>query len=457
MDQLTAPARPRARKKNPKKYLTDRTLKALPPAEKGQRYEIWDCELPGFGVRVSDDPDPGRPGKAGRIMFIYYARFPRSPCPSRRTLDLYGALSLAEARERAKDWREQIRKGIDPAVAAEQARQAKLREAALAQERSFAAVAEAFIADKLPGERKGREVERDLRNVFLPVWSAKTIDEITDLDVLAIINPKKRKAPAQARNLLITAKRLFDWAIDQRIYGLHASPCDRLKPRAIIGEKIARQRRLDDDEFFAFLRAARRLRYPYGPVYQLLALTGLRLNEVADAQWSEIRNGIWTIPAARMKGRASQARDHAVPLPKAALEIIEALPRFRRGNYLFSTTAGAKPAYMSSKVKADLDARMLRTLRALARMRGEDPAAVRLEPWVNHDLRRNVRSGLSALKIDHRVAEAILAHKPQGIVGTYDVHTFIDEKRQALELWAARLQAIVEPPPANVLPFAGRR
>ncbi len=395
--------------------------------------------------------DEARPGKAGRIMFILYARYPSSPLPTRRALGRYGALSLAQARDKAADWLDKIRKGVDPAVAEEQAKQAALRKQALKQERSFAAVAEAFIADKLPGERKGREVERDIRRVFMPAWGAKAIDEINEIDVLGIINPKKRAAPAQARNLLTTAKRLFAWAIDQRVYGLNASPCDRLKPKAIIGEKVPRQRQLNDDEFFAFLRAARRLGYPYGPVYQLLALTGLRLNEVADAQWGEISNKIWTVPAARMKGRESKARDHAVPLSPAALAIVDNLPRFRQGKYMFSTSAGAKPAWISNKIKARLDARMLRTLRALARKRGDDPAAVKLEPWVNHDLRRNVRSGLSALKIDHRVAEAVLAHKPQGIVGIYDVHSFADEKREALELWAAKLQSIVEPPPPNVV------
>ena len=442
-----------ARKKNPKRYLADRALKALPPAEPGKRYEVWDTLLPGFGVRVSDDLDQGRPGKAGRIMFVLYARFPRSPFPSRRPLGLYGALSLAEAREKASEWLALIRKGIDPAWVEEQARQAALRQHALAQERSFAAVVEAFVADKLSAERKGREVERDLRHVFLPPWGSKAIDEITDLDVLAIINVKKRTAPAQARNLLGTARRLFDWAIHQRVYGISTSPCDRLKPKAIIGKKISRQRRLNDDEFFAFLRAAGRMRYPYGPVYQLLALTGLRLNELADVQWDEIRNGVLTIPASRMKGGI----ENLVPLPPTALAIIEKLPRFRRGNFLFSTTAGKKPVYISNKIKTKLDARMLRTLRAMARRRGDNPAAVRLAPWVNHDLRRNVRSGLSALKIDQRVAEAILAHKPRGIVGIYDVHSFFDEKREALKLWAAQLQSITNPPPSNVLPFAGRK
>ena len=93
----------------------------------------------------------------------------------------------------------------------------------LKKERSFAAVAEAFIEEKLPSERKGKTVEREIRSVFLPAWSAKPVDEITDLDVLSIINTKKRTAPTQARNLLATVKRLFSWAIDQRVYGLRVA------------------------------------------------------------------------------------------------------------------------------------------------------------------------------------------------------------------------------------------
>ena len=443
------------------RYFTDRSLKALQPAKAGQRYELWDTKLPGFGVRVGDATDKGRPGKAGRVAFVLYTRYPGQAWPARRVLGQYGAITLEAARAKATDWLAMIRKGIDPAVAEEQARQAALRAQAEKGGRMFAAVAEAFIAEKLPGERKGQEVARDIRNVFLPAWGAKAIDEITDLDVLAIINTKKRTAPAQARNLLGTAKRLFTWAIDQRVYGINASPCDRLKPTAIIGEKIPRQHRLNDDEFFSFLRAARRLRYPYGPVYQLLALTGLRLNEIAAAQWPEIRDGVLTVPASRMKGKESKARDHAVPLPADALKIIAGLPRFKqvgdKGRFLFSTTAGAKPVHMSNKIKDDLDASMLRTLKALARKRGDDPAAVKLEPWINHDLRRNVRSGLAVLKVAEEVREAVLAHRPAGIKGVYNVHEYLDEKRAALELWAARLQSIISPPPPNVIDMGKAR
>jgi integrase len=153
-------------------------------------------------------------------------------------------------------------------------------------------------------------------------------------------------------------------------------------------------------------------------------LTGLRLGEVSDAGWSELdpivartirqrgdapidwrsrfdqQQLTWTIPSLRMKGRNNKARAHVVPLTPDMLKILESLPLFvSGGDFLFSRNAGRKPAVMSSEIKDDLDARMLRTLRAMARQRGDDPTTVELEHWVQHDLRRVVRSGLSRLKI----------------------------------------------------------
>jgi hypothetical protein len=60
-----------------RRLITDRTLKALRPAPKGSRLEIWDTREPGFRVRVSDreNADPQRRGKAGKITFVLYGRF----------------------------------------------------------------------------------------------------------------------------------------------------------------------------------------------------------------------------------------------------------------------------------------------------------------------------------------------------------------------------------------------
>ncbi len=149
-----------------------------------------------------------------------------------------------------------------------------------------------------------------------------------------------------------------------------------------------------------------------------------------------------------MKGRNGWAREHLVPLSSAAQEVINSLPRTKNAPYLFSFN-GKLPLAMNSPIKRDLDRRMLRILQAMARHRGEDHTQVTLPNWTNHDLRRVVRSGLSALRIPHNVAEAVLAHRPPGIVGTYDVYGYFDEKREASEKWAEKLASIVDPKPTT--------
>jgi integrase len=271
-----------------------------------------------------------------------------------------------------------------------------------------------------------------------------------------VIEAKARTAPAQARNLLGTVKRFFTWAKNsrnRRRYGLMVSPATDLKPADIVGAKKTGDRVLSDVELFALWRAAERTPYPIGPVYRLLVLTGLRLNSAADAQWAEfdLAGKLWLIPKERMKGRNGTARAHVVPLVEDVLTLLEELPRFDRGDFVFSTTVGVSPVWMSSKVKARMDVRMLRTLRALARWRGEDPAKVQLPDWTNHDIRRTVRSNLSRLRVREEAREAVMAHVRPGIKGTYDLHDYLDEKREALELWAARMRALVETSPANVV------
>lgn len=450
----------------PRRTLNDRIIKAIKVTGKTKegkprtRLDVMDAVVPGFGIRVTDK---------GRRTFILIARIAGAKDPTRRELGKVGVLSLAEAREKARDWLELIRAGKDPTEEEESQR----RSEELRRTNTFAAVAEDFIKDKLAHERKGKEIERDIRREFLPdsVWGKRPISDITDLDILKVIQAKKLEAPAQARNLLGTAKRLFGWAKDQRCYGLTTSPCADLKPKAIIGQKKRRQHTLSNDEMFALWRATKRIGYPYGPIYQLLALTALRLNEVADASLSEFDpalpkvfrtagddeladqlrrlpkdNKLWVIPAERMKGKNDSAQAHAVPLTDDMLDVLASLPRFK-GKFLFSTTFGESPTWVSDKIKKEIDARMLRTLRAIARKRGDDPSTIELKPWVNHDIRRTVRSNLSRLRVTEEAREAVMAHVRPGIKGVYDHYDYLDEKRDALTLWAARLMTIVEPSP----------
>ena len=218
----------------------------------------------------------------------------------------------------------------------------------------------------------------------------------------------------------------------------------------------SRHLRLSDVELGAFWRASEQLGYPYAPLYRLLLLTGLRLNEVADAIWSEfdLPNERWTISAVRMKGKNGNARPHVVPLTDGILEVLATIPRFTQGDHVFSTTFGEKPAW-GAKIKKRLDELMLEELRSLAEERGDDPGKIRVDRWTNHDLRRTLRSGLSALRVNSDVAEAVLAHVKPGIRGVYDRYDLFDEKRQALDLWAGRLRSIVEPARGNLVKLVG--
>ena len=118
-----------------------------------------------------------------------------------------------------------------------------------------------------------------------------------------------------------------------------------------------------------------------------------------------------------MKGRRVQA----VPLAPDALALLRSLPRFA-GDFVFTTTSGARPISGYGKAKARLD-----------RLSG-------VSDWAFHDLRRTMRTGLSALPVQDLVRELVIAHARPELHRVYDQHLYLDEKREALELWEQRLR-----------------
>ena len=419
----------------PKRTLTDRLLRTLKPAKPGQRHEVMDAIVPGLAIRVTD---------TGKRTFVLIARYPGAIHPARRALGEFGELALEQGRAMARAWLALIAKGIDPQEEEERQRLAEQRKRA----NSFASVAEDFIREKLPGERRGGDAEADIRRDLIPAWGTRPITEISPHDVRAVIRAIKERGPYQAHNVLGHARRLFGWAIDAEAYGLQTSPCDRLKPKAIIGERRPRSRTFNNDEVFAYWRATARLPYPFGPLGLMLLLSGQRHSEVGSARWSEIDLAakVWTVAQERFKSDVP----HMVPLTDDMIGILAALPRFR-GDHVFSTTDGKLPTVISGKIKHRIDARMLRTLKAMARKRGDDPSRVELKAWVVHDLRRVLRTNLSALRVPDHVAEMVIGHGRQGLQRVYDQHRFVDEMRDALQQWSMRLRDIVTPPPANVV------
>ena len=382
-----------------KRVLNDRIIKAIKPPKVGQRAETWDAIVPGLGIRVTD---------TGAKSFVLVARYPGAKHPARRTLGSYGALSLEQAREKARAWLQLIQRGIDPALEVERQRLAEARKRA----GTFASIANDFVHEKLAKERQGIDAGRALRR-FVSAWGDRLAADIAALDVLAVIKPVKAHSPYMAHSMLTVLKRFYNWAIDQHVYGLETSPCDRLRPAAIIGEKKPRQRVLNEDEIFALHRAASRMHYPAGPTLLTLLLTGQRHSDVALAPWAEINleRREWIIAAGRFKSNVS----HLVPLTEPVMTLLAELPRFKGMSKLFGRS-------ITGAVKQRLDARMLRTLKALARKRGQDWRAGKLEPFVVHDIRRTMRTRLTQLKVPSEVAERVIGHGPRGLERVYNLH-----------------------------------
>ncbi len=420
--------------------LTDKLVKALRPGDR--RFDVLDALCPGFLVQVQP---------SGRITFQLRSRIGAN-WPVRRVIGQHSHLTVEQARRTARQWLELLHQGGSPEVARQTARdeQKRARDAAAAAvANTVAVVADKFIARKLKEQRRGKAVANIIRNELLPAWDNRPIGDISHRDVREAVDKViERGAATYAHNVLDATRALFAFAVDHDL--IEHNPCDRLKRRHVIGHKKHRERVLNDDELRALWRASGRLGYPFGPLYQLLVLTGARLNEVSGARWREFdfnNNNTWTVPAERFKA----GHQHMVPLTDDAIAVLRELPRFRRGDCLFSTSFGDKPVNGWSKAKQRIDRLMLQTLRALARLRGDEPAEVRLEPWVNHDVRRTVRTRLSALRVQDHIAEQVIGHGRRGIARVYDQHKFEVEKREALDKWQALLRSIVAPPPSNVV------
>jgi len=417
-----------------RKVLTDRAVKSLRPAAPGSRYIVADVIVPGLGVRVTD--------RAHRT-YVLGARFPGSKHFKRRELGEVGALTLEEARNKARDWLELIKAGRDPADVERKKRQENLRVGS----NTFGAVVDDFVVRHLRGKRKAAVVEREIRKE-LAAWMKRPIAEITRRDVVELIEAiVDRPAPAYARNIFDHARAVFNFAIARGFYGIEQSPCDRLKPRDLIGAKRVRDRVLTDDELWAVWRAAGRTPYPFGPLIKLLALTGGRLTEVARARWREFdieRERVWSIPPERFKMNAV----HRVPLTGDMIALLGELPRWKKGDFLFSMD-GEKPFNGFGRSKRRLDSRVLRAWRAAGRSRGIDRREHMIENWTPHDIRRTVRTRLSALRVPEHICELVIGHARRGLARIYDQHRFEDEKREALEAWNARLRTISDPAPAG--------
>ena len=191
-------------------------------------------------------------------------------------------------------------------------------------------------------------MERDLRRSFrLTEWGARPIADIRADDIKRIIRQAvDRGAKYQAFSDFALIRRLFNGSLGTDDHGLAFNPCGKLKPGDLIGERYARDRVLGDDELQALWRAAERMKYPFGPLYKILCITGVRLNEVCGARWWRGRSRpgrMDRFQRQELKKVKGGARPHLVPLTDSMRDVMRELPRFNSGDFVFSNTFGKRP------------------------------------------------------------------------------------------------------------------
>lgn len=418
--------------------LTEARIKALADGR-----DLRDAVVPSLIVRSG----------AKRKVYALHTRFPGAPNPTRRVIAEVGAVTLDGARDTARRWLELIRQGVDPQQEAHRRAEEVRRAVELQhskQQSLFAAVAEDYLRRKVAGQRQARAVGRIVRNVLIPAWGDKSVADITRRDVVRLVEQidDERGAPMYAQAAFGTARTLFNWVINRQIYDLDTSPCDRIRVSELTSRrKQPRQRVLSDDELRAFWKATGRMPYPWQQLLRMILLTGGRKTEVAGARWCEIdlERRVWTVPPERFKSETS----HLVPLTDDLFAMISELPRFKQGDYLFTFSYGRTPALILHQAKLKLDALMLRYLRALARMRDDDPSQLTLAPWGAHDLRRTMRTRLAGLEVNDTTAEMVIGHAKRGLQRVYDQHSYLPQMKRALEQWAVELKRIVTVPRTN--------
>ena len=153
-------------------------------------------------------------------------------------------------------------------------------------------------------------------------------------------------------------------------------------------------------------------------------------------------HGIWTIPGERYKTK----KPNHVPLSKAALALIDGMPKLEDCDLVFPSQVNT-PFSGFGKSKVALDRAVLKALQK----RAKKGAKVHLLPnWTLHDLRRTAKTLMVRAGVRPDISERVLGHIIAGVEGTYDRHSYADEKRDALEKLAQMIERILDPQPSSV-------
>lgn len=257
----------------------------------------------------------------------------------------YPAVTLKQARDKARALREKIAQGIDPVEERRAARAALL--ARQAAEITFEQAARQCIEAKSPEWKNAKHAQQWLNTLTTYAFPALGKLYLRDIDtphILAVLEPIWNEKTETASRLRGRIETVLDWATARK-YREGLNPARWAGHLATMLPKPAKVARngnhpaLPYERIPAFMKHLRKLGGSGARALEFAILTAARSGEVRGAVWEEIdfEARVWTIPAERMKMR----KEHKVPLTEEALSLLAGLPRLENNGFVFPSSRGA--------------------------------------------------------------------------------------------------------------------
>jgi integrase len=359
----------------------------------------------------------------------------------------YGEMSLSKARETARELSARVALGHD--VAGEKQRRKAVALERMEQEKNALRVSELateYFERQIMGRWKHpdqlrRRIDKDIN----PHIGHMKVEDVKprhiDNMLKAILD---RGAPTVATDVLRWSRRIFDYGIKR--HALETNPCSAFEVADAGGKEKSRDRWLDRDElirFFQAMRMAKGFSRQNELTFKIILALCVRKMELCAARWEEfdLDKAVWYMPAERSKN--GDAID--IPLAPPVVEWLTELHSFS------SNSAWVLPARkMQHRMIPHIQESTLPVALSKVRAEMEDVPA-----YTIHDFRRTARSHLAALGVDPVVAERCLNHRIKGVEGIYNRYEYFDERRAALEQWAALLVALEQGESYSVVSIAG--
>ena len=365
-------------------------------------------------------------------------------------------IGLAEARELAAAQRKLILQGKDP-IEERKAEKRALRLAA-ARRVTFDECAEKYIESHRNEWRNPKHA--DQWESTLQMYASPHIGKLSvaDIDtglVLKCVEPIWHAKTETATRVRGRIEKVLDWATT-RGYRQGENPArwkGHLEHSLATPNKIAQvkhQPALPYIQVGAFVRDLRQRSGTAASALEFAILTAVRSGEVRGAMWGEIdlEQGIWTIPAGRMKMKS----DHRAPLSKRAIEILEGMKT------VVESTAPTALVFPSPRGKTLSDATLLAVIK---RMNEGEDGPKWIDPKtgsrvVPHGFRSTFRDWAAECTNHPRwLAEKALAH----LVGdeterAYQRGDLLEKRRRLMEDWAGYCDK--EHLPGEVIPILNR-